>query len=88
MASEVTTNTLLRDRGAKLVKAQPYPPCPGEAGLQTFSLSGGRTVLQVAFTQWTGMAVIASYKRPASAPDDPKASDALRRAVCSSPMGG
>jgi hypothetical protein len=88
MASGITTDTLLSHKGAKLLKAQPYAPCPGEAGLQTFSLDGGRTLLEVAFTQWTGTAVTASYRRPASAPADPKAEDALRRAVCSSALGG
>ncbi|HEY9180860.1 MAG TPA: hypothetical protein VIO32_09070 [Candidatus Baltobacteraceae bacterium] len=88
MASQITTDTLLRNRGAKLLEAQPYRPCPGEAGLQTFALQGGRTLLQVAFTQWTGTAVTASYRRPAKAPEDPKAADALRRAVCSSAFGG
>lgn len=88
MASSVTTDTLLRNKGAKLLKAVPYPPCPGEAGLQTFSLDGGRTVLEVAFTQWTGTAVTASYRRAASTAEDPNAADALRRAVCSSSLGG
>lgn len=84
MASSVTTDTLLRYKGAKLLKAQPFAPCPGEAGMQTFSLDAGRAVLEVAFTQWSGTAVTASYRRPVTAPEDPKAADALRGAVCSS----
>jgi hypothetical protein len=90
LASQVTTDVVLRHKGARLLKAEPYPPCPGEAGLQTFSASAGgrRTVLQVAFTQWTGTAVTASYERPAGAPVDPAAQRALQRAVCSSAIGG
>ena len=90
LASGVTTDVVIRHKGAKLRKAEPFAPCPGEAGLQTFDLvqKGQRVVLEVAFTQWNGTAVKASYTRPASKPEDPKAADALRRAVCSSPAGG
>lgn len=88
LASAVTTNTLLRYRGAKLVKAEPFPACPGEAGQQIFDLRTprGPAVLRVAFTQWNGTTAIASYERPAKASDDPQADDALRRSVCSSPL--
>lgn len=89
LASQVTTDTLLRHRGAKLRKAEPFPPCPGEAGEQTFTVpaAGGPTVLHVAFTVWNGTAKTASYQRPAKAPDDPAAMEALRRAVCTNPLG-
>lgn len=90
LASQVTTDTVIRNTGAKLQKAEPFAPCPGEAGLQTFELQqkGRRMILKVAFTQWNGTAVRASYLRPAAGADDPKALDALRKAVCSSPVGG
>lgn len=88
LASQVTTDTLLRNKGARLLKAEPFAPCPGEAGEQTFDVktSAGPSVLQVAFTQWSGTTTIASYQRPATAPDDPQAIDALRRAVCSAAL--
>jgi hypothetical protein len=88
LASQVTTDTLLRHKGAKLLSAVPFPPCPGEAGEQTFSVParGGPDVLHVAFTQWNGKTTIASYERPAKASDDPAAVDALRKAVCSNPL--
>lgn len=85
LASQVTTDTLLSRRGAKLRKAEPFPPCPGEAGEQTFTLPGG-DVLQIAFTVWNGTAKTAAYQRPARASDDPAAIDALRRVVCTSPL--
>jgi hypothetical protein len=90
MASQVSEDVLLKHRGSKLLKAEPYAPCPGEAGLQTFSVpvDGRRMLLQVAFTQWTGTAVTASYQRPAGAAPDPAAEQALQRAVCSSALGG
>lgn len=85
LASQVTTDTLLRHRGAKLQKAEPFPPCPGEAGVQIFALPGpAPAVLQVAFTQWNGTEKIATYQRPAKSPDDPSALDALRKTVCTS----
>lgn len=88
LASQVTTDTLLRDRGAKLVKAEPFPACPGEAGEQIFDLKtpAGPAVLRVAFTQWNGTTTIASYERPAKSADDPQADDALRRSVCSAAL--
>ncbi len=90
MASQVTTDTLLRYKGAELRKAVPFGPCPGEAGIQTFSLPAatGTLTLQVAFTQWNGTAVTAAYQRPASAADDPAALEAMRRSVCSPTIGG
>jgi hypothetical protein len=85
LASQVTTDTLLHNKGARLLKAEPFPPCPGEAGDQTFALvtARGPAFLRVAFTQWNGTTTIASYQRPAKASDDPDAVNALRRAVCS-----
>lgn len=90
MASEVTLNTILRYKSAKLLKAEPFPACPGEAGRQTFRLptARGPALLQVAFTQWTGTAVTVSYERPAAEPDRAEATDAMRRSVCSSVAGG
>jgi hypothetical protein len=88
LASAVTTNTVLRYKGARLVRAEPFPACPGEAGWQTFALKtpAGLSVLHEAFTQWNGSQVVASYQRPANVRDDPRAVEALRRAVCSSPV--
>lgn len=88
LASQVTTDTLLRRKGARLLRAVPFAPCPGEAGEQTFSVPSGHgaDVLHVAFTQWNGKTTIASYERPANASDDPSAVDALRKAVCSNAL--
>lgn len=90
LASQITTDTLLRHRGAKLQKAEPFPACPGEAGEQTFTIPaahGTAAVLRVAFTVWNGTAKTASYQRPVRAPDDPAAMEALRRTVCTNPLG-
>lgn len=89
LASQVTTDTLLQYRGAKLRKAEPFPPCPGEAGEQSFTVPAARgaAVLQIAFTVWNGTAKTASYRRPAKAPNDPAAMEALRRTVCTNPLG-
>src|SRR5579884_395103 len=84
LASQVTTDTLLQYKGAKLLRAVPFPACPGEAGQQTFQVptARGPAILRVAFTQWNGTTTIASYERPAGTPDDPKAVGALRASVC------
>lgn len=89
LASQVTTDALLSHKGARLLRADRFPACPGEAGLQTFLVraSGGTDVLRIAFTQWSGTAVVASYQRPSPTPDDPAAVSAMTRAVCSAVVG-
>lgn len=89
LASQVTTNTILRHKGAKFVKAEPYPICPGEAGMQTFTMQGpkGPEILRVAFTQWNGAALTASYQRPENKPDDRRALAAMTSTVCTVPLG-
>lgn len=89
LASQVTTNVILRHKGAKFVKAQPYPTCPGEAGMQTFTINGpkGEDILRVGFTQWNGAALTASYQRPANKPDDRRALEAMTSTVCTAPLG-
>lgn len=89
LASQVTTNVILRHKGAKFVKAQPYPTCPGEAGMQTFTINGpkGEDILRVGFTQWNGAALTASYQRPADKPDDRRALEAMTATVCTAPLG-
>lgn len=59
----------------------PFAPCPGEAGLATYRLPGGR-VLEVAFSVNNGQDVIAQYERPAGVADAPAALTALQQAVC------
>jgi hypothetical protein len=88
LASQVTTDTLLRYRGARLLRAEPFPPCPGEAGWQSFAVPAGRShrILHVAFTQWNGTAKTASYERPADLPDDPSALTAMGHVVCATPI--
>jgi hypothetical protein len=89
LASQITTDTLLSHRGARLLRAQPFPACPGEAGWQSFAVPAGRSrdILHVAFTQWNGTAKTASYERPAGLPDDPSAITAMGRVVCATPIG-
>jgi hypothetical protein len=90
LGAKITVDTLLRNRGAKLVRsAMPYPGCPGEAGLQTFSVPSGahKQILHVAYTQWNGTTVTAGYMRPAEVSDDSAAVNALTRAVCSAVSG-
>jgi hypothetical protein len=88
LASQVTMDTLLGHKGAKLLKAEPFKACPGEAGEQTFRLpaSGGPALLHIGFTQWNGKTTIVSYQRPAGGSDDPQALEAMRRELCSNPL--
>jgi hypothetical protein len=89
LASQVTTDMLLSNKGARMLRADRYPGCPGEAGLQTFAVRapGETEVLRVAFTQWNGTIVTTTYRRPSAALDDPAAVTALTRSVCSAVAG-
>jgi hypothetical protein len=84
LGAKITVDTLLAHKAAKLIRAMPYPGCPGEAGLQAFTVSGsgGRRVLRIAYSNWGGNAVTAAYERPVAASDEPEAVEALSRAVC------
>ncbi len=89
LATQVLTNALLSHKGAKLIRADAFPGCPGEAGIQTFRLPTpqGEELLRVAFTQWNGAALTASYRRPMASPDDGNALDAMAHTVCTAVIG-
>ena len=72
---------LLKSRGARLRSSNPLAPCPGAAGLATFSLAGER-VLQVGFAVADGQAVRVTYVRPAGVPADPNVAAAMQSALC------
>lgn len=74
-------NTVLQNPGSKMLRSVPFAPCPGEAGIATYTLSRGR-VLEVAFAVENGRDVVARYERPATVGDAPEAVTALRQAVC------
>ena len=85
LASQITTDVVLRNRG-QYIRGVPFARCPGEAGLQTFTLGKARTLfLQVAFSVQNGRRVQASYQRGADEPDDPAAIDAMAANVCVMP---
>jgi hypothetical protein len=82
LATQITLSTALEH--ARLLRSVPFAPCPGEAGLQTFT-KDGRTI-EIAFTVWNGNATTVRYERPSNQADDPAAIDAMKRSVCSSVM--
>ncbi|HEY1882655.1 MAG TPA: hypothetical protein VGG51_06405 [Candidatus Cybelea sp.] len=81
LSSRVTIDVLLKTRGARLRSSNPLAPCPGAAGLATFTLPGER-VLQEGFAVHDGQAVRAAYTRPASVPADPNVAAAMQSALC------
>lgn len=81
LSSRVTIDVLLKSHGARLRSSNPLAPCPGEAGLATFSLPGER-ILQEGFAVRDGQAVRVTYSRPASAPADPNVAAAMQSALC------
>jgi len=84
LASEVAIDALTRNRGAKLQSSNPFPACPGAAGLATFRLSS-RALLAEGFAVRDGQAVRAHYLRPAGAPADPAVLQAMQSVLCKPP---
>lgn len=91
VASTVSANAILQHPGAKFVSGIPFPGCPGEAGLQTFSLppgpGHGKERLQVAFTIWNGKALTSQYEGPVNERPSAQAMHAMLESVCTEPLG-
>lgn len=81
LASSVTIDALTRYHGAKFLGSNPFPPCPGAAGIATFRLADRRT-LQEAFAVRDGQAIRIGYSRPAGTPVDPSVVPAMQAALC------
>lgn len=81
LASAVAIDVLLRNRGAKLRRSNPFSPCPGAAGVATFSLGGGKT-LQEGFAVRDGRAVRTLYTLPSGAKPDPNVTAAMQNVLC------
>ncbi|MGA8575629.1 MAG: hypothetical protein WB609_08115 [Candidatus Cybelea sp.] len=81
LASTVTIDVLLHHRGARLGGSNPFKPCPGAAGIATFSVPGERR-LDEGFAVRDGVAIRTSYVRPAGVAEDPNVIDAMRNALC------
>jgi hypothetical protein len=81
LASQVTVDALIQHPGARLRSSNPLGPCPGAAGLATFSLSGGR-VLQEGFAVHDGQAIRTVYMRPAGQRADSNVLTAMQNVLC------
>jgi hypothetical protein len=80
LASQVAVDGLTRYHGAHFT-SRPFAPCPGSAGVATFALRN-RMTLQEAFAVHDGRAIRIRYLRPAGAPVDRNAFDAMQRTLC------
>jgi hypothetical protein len=85
LASQETINVLLRYRGARFLRSEPFSPCPGAAGVATFKLEGAR-ILERGFSVQNGQALEVTYLRPASTPPDAAATAAMKGALCAPPL--
>jgi hypothetical protein len=85
LASQVTIDALMKNRGAKLQGSnKPFPACPGAAGVATFRL-GGRKLLAEGFAVHDNQAVRTYYLRPVGAEADPGVLDAMQSVLCKPP---
>jgi len=85
LASQVTIDALMKNRGAKLQGSnKPLPACPGAAGVATFRLSGGE-LLAEGFAVRNNQAVRTYYLRPAGAAPDPGVLQAMQNVLCRPP---
>lgn len=81
LASHVTVEALMRYRGARFQGSIPFGPCPGAAGIATFTLTNGAT-LEEGFAVRRGQAIQVRYLRPTGAPVDPNVTVAMHTALC------
>lgn len=84
LASTVAIDVLLHHRGARLVGSVPFRPCPGAAGVATFTVPRGRR-LDEGFAVRDGTSIRTSYERPAATPEDQGVLEAMRNALCIPP---
>jgi hypothetical protein len=84
LASAVTIEVLLHHRGTKFKGSVPFAPCPGAAGVATFTLPNGAT-LEEGFTVRNGQSVRTTYIRPLGAPSDTNVTEAMQSALCVAP---
>ncbi|HLX25713.1 MAG TPA: hypothetical protein VKR05_01870 [Candidatus Cybelea sp.] len=84
LASAVTIDVLLRNRGAKLQGSVPFAPCPGTAAVATFTIPGGKT-LEEGFAARDNQSVQTTYVRPSGAPADPAVAAAMQSSLCIAP---
>jgi len=84
LANQETVDMLLRAKGAKFVRSDPYPDCPGLGALMTFgqTTAQGSFALLEAFVIRDSTATLITYKRPAAQAQDPAAMAAMRSAIC------
>ena len=82
LASRITIDALMRNRGARLQGSLPFGPCPGAAGVATFRLYAGAT-MQVGFAVRNGQAIQIRYLRPTGTGVDPAAAAAMQTTLCS-----
>jgi hypothetical protein len=81
LASAVAIDTLLRNPGAKLRTSNPFAPCPGAAGVATFSLRRDMA-LEEGFAVHDALAVRTVYTLPGSAQPDPNVLAAMQNVLC------
>lgn len=81
LASHVTVEALMRYRGARFQGSAPFGPCPGAAGIATFTLPNGAT-LEEGFAVRRAQAIQVRYLRPTGAPVEPNVPVAMHTALC------
>ena len=84
LASSITIDVLLHHSGARLQGSVPFAPCPGTAGVATFTLPGGKT-LDEGFAARDNQSVQTTYIRPSAATADPAVTAAMQNSLCITP---
>ncbi len=88
LASSETIDTVLRNKGARYVSSDPFPGCPGEAGILTFHISGatGSEIREEAFTVFNQQSIVVTATRPATQPLEGAVRSAMGENVCNVPL--
>ena len=88
LASSETIDTVLRHKGARYVSSDPFPACPGEAGILTFHIRSakGSEIREEAFTVFNQQSIAVTATRPATQPLERAVRSAMGKNVCNVPL--
>ncbi len=80
LASQVTIDAVLHHH-ARMLRSEPFAPCPGLAGVARFVLPGGGSLTE-GFRVLDGRSVRVTYQRGAGVAADPAVDEAMKSALC------
>lgn len=83
LGGRATIAIVLGTHGARMRSTIAFPPCPGAAGIATFTTRSG--IIEEAYGIRDGVGTTARYERPSNVAESPAVTAAMQRTLCTSP---